>query len=361
MISISSPSLFGNEKKYVNDCLDRGELSWRGSYIARFEEEFARFCGVEYAVSCCNGTAALHLAMLALGIGVGDDVFLPALTYVATANAIRYVGANPVFCDVDRMTWTLEVQSVEEAIDHSRCPKAILPVHLYGVPCDMSRLDTLAEAYQLDVVEDAAEAHGSMVDTFRVGALGDIGVFSFFANKLLTTGEGGMLTTNNVELYHRARLFRGQGQTPGRQFYHEVVGYNYRMTNLQAALGLAQLETFDQHATAHEMVSDIYRRELRGKDFEFQRALKTSSYTPWLFTVLLPEGVERAIVMKKMLKAGVETRPIFEPMTDLPIYSGTTPSNCAEISRRGICLPTHGRMTINDAYRVVEVLIKAVR
>lgn len=362
-IQVSSPKLLGNERKYVLDALDRGELSWRGCYVQRFEEAFARFSQTEYGVACCNGTAALHLAFLALGVKPGDDVFLPALTYVATANAVRYVGANPVFCDVDRLTWTLDAQAVDEAIEKSARPTVILPVHLYGVPADMESLSMLAETEDVYLLEDAAEAHGATYEGRRVGSLGDIGVFSFFANKLLTTGEGGMLTTNDSEFNRRAQLYRGQGQSVGRQFYHEVVGYNYRMTNLQAAIGLAQLEQFDLHAEAHDKVSDIYRRELRGEEFEFQNASRASGYTPWLFTVLLPLNVNRDDVIRRMSRAGVETRPVFTPLTDLPMYAGSSGEfpNTQEISRRGISLPTHGCMTDVDVYRVVETLIKAVK
>jgi perosamine synthetase len=359
-ISISSPILLGKEMGYVLEAVEKVQLSWHGEFVGRFERDFARFCGVEFAATCCNGTAALHLALLALGIGPGDDVFLPALTYVATANAVHYVGANPVFCDVNRKTWCLDPNEVESAIRKSSRPACILPVHLYGVPAQMDVLVDLANHYDVKIVEDAAEAHGAIFGGNRTGSMGDIGVFSFFANKLLTTGEGGMLTTNDQELIERIRLYRGQGETPGRKFIHEVVGYNYRMTNLQAAVGVAQLETFERHLAAHSRVGRAYFNVLRDSEFELQDAPTGVTYTPWLFSVLLPEHVDRDDVIYKLDRVGVETRPVFPPTTTFSMYARDTPPHTLEIARRGISLPTHGDLTQRDINRVVSELKEAV-
>lgn len=360
MIHVSSPELLGNEKRYVNDCLDKGLLSWRGEYVSRFERAFADLCEVDYAVACSSGTAALHLAMLAMDVKPGDDVFMPALTYVATANAARYMGANPVFCDVDPRTWTLDPADVEAKIKASRNPAVILPVHLYGVPADMSPLSDLADKYGLMVLEDAAGSHGSFYDGSRTGSMGDIGIFSFFANKLLTTGEGGMVTTNDPTFAELCRLYRAQAQPEGKQFWHVAVGYNYRMTNLQAAIGLAQVENQHEHFARHQRVVDWYARTLKGSNLTLQEFPRCASPNQWLFTVLLPAGVNRDKVGCAMHKAGVETRPIFPPLTWMPPYEQETPLVTADLATRGISLPTHAGLTDDDLELVVSALDKAV-
>lgn len=360
-LSVSSVAMLGAERQYVDDALVRGELSWHGEYVRRFEDRFARYCAVPEAVSCCNGTAALHLALLAMGIGPGDVVYLPALSFVATANAVSYVGATPVFCDIDHSTWCLDPRDVEAQISQHQQPwrkrEAILPVHLYGMPADMVALRSIAETYGVSLIEDAAEAHGASVGGLCVGSLGDVAAFSFFANKMLTTGEGGMVTTSDASIAQRVRHLRGQCQTE-RRYYHDAVGYNYRLTNLSAAIGLAQVETAFLHEAKRNAVVLAYQRYL--SKFEQQRAPDGTEPAPWLYTMLLPHGVDREAVMASMDADGIETRPTFIPLTDLPPYRGQTPPVAADVGARGLSLPTHAAMDEEDVYRVVLSLLKAV-
>ena len=242
-ISIANPILNGNERKYIDECIDTGWISANGRFVKEFEEKFAAFCGVRYALACCNGTVTLHLALLALGIGEGDEVIMPTLTYIATANAVRYCGATPVFVDSEADTWNISPEEIEKHITPRT--KAIIPVHLYGLACNMDAILDIAKRHDLKVIEDAAEAHGAAWRNKLVGSMGDVGSFSFFGNKIITCGEGGMVTTNDPELYEKMKLLRAQGVDPNKRYWHTMVAYNYRMTNMQAAVGLAQLENVE--------------------------------------------------------------------------------------------------------------------
>lgn len=354
---ISQPTLSGNERTYVLDCLDTNQLSGLGPYVRRFEEFFAATCGTHHAVTCCNGTAALHLALLAFGIGPGDDVFIPALTYVATANAVKYVGANPVFCDVDPNTWCLDPRSVEFAIKQSLRPAAIIPVHLYGVPVDVRAFERLAGQYGLTLIFDAAEALGATYDGLPIGSFGHASTFSFYGNKIITAGEGGMVVVKNDAVAERLRLYRGQGQT--RRYFHEVIGYNYRMTNLQAAVGLAQLERLYEHLSHHRLVQSWYRQVLRG--VTFQEVTEGATSANWLCTVLLPRSVDRNATARYLEENNIETRPIFVPITDMPPYRQRTPSVTAELGARGISLPTHCSVFQDDTFYVARSLQGAIQ
>ncbi|EFG9803382.1 GDP-perosamine synthase RfbE/PerA, partial [Escherichia coli] len=240
---VYQPSLTGKEKEYVNECLDSTWISSKGNYIQKFENKFAEQNHVQYATTVSNGTVALHLALLALGISEGDEVIVPTLTYIASVNAIKYTGATPIFVDSDNETWQMSVSDIEQKITNKT--KAIMCVHLYGHPCDMEQIVELAKSRNLFVIEDCAEAFGSKYKGKYVGTFGDISTFSFFGNKTITTGEGGMVVTNDKTLYDRCLHFKGQGLAVHRQYWHDVIGYNYRMTNICAAIGLAQLEQAD--------------------------------------------------------------------------------------------------------------------
>ena len=247
-ISIANPVFRGNEKKYLNECIDTGWVSANGRFIEEFQNQFAAFCGSRYALACSNGTVTLHLALIALGIGPGDEVIMPTLTYIATANAVRMVGAKPVFADSDPDTWNVDPAAVERAITPRT--KAIIPVHLYGLSCDMTAIMDIADRHHIPVLEDAAEAHGAKWKGRMVGSMGAIGSFSFFGNKIITSGEGGMLVTDDEALYNTMKLYRSQGVDPSqKRYWHVVSGYNYRMTNLQAA-GVKLYRT-DLHGDIH--------------------------------------------------------------------------------------------------------------
>jgi len=242
-IPIYQPSLTGNEKKYVNECLDSTWISSKGRFLAEFEEKFAAFTDARYAASVCNGTVALHLALLVLGIGPGDEVIVPSLTYISSVNAITYTGAIPVFVDSLEDTWQMAPNDVRNKITIKT--RAIMAVHLYGHPCEMDALVAIARDSRLFLIEDCAEAFGAFYHNKHVGSFGDIATYSFFGNKTITCGEGGMVVTNDRALYDRSVHFKGQGLVNNREYWHDVIGYNYRMTNICAAIGLAQLEQAD--------------------------------------------------------------------------------------------------------------------
>src|ERR1700759_726677 len=242
-IPISRPYIGAREKQLVLEALDSGWVSSIGKYIDDFEAGFARYCGTEYAGAVSNGTTGLHLALAALELQPGDEVIIPDLTFVATANAVAYTGATPVLADIDPDTLCIDAASVKSLISDKT--RAIIPVHLYGHPADMDALTEIAHANALAIIEDAAEAHGAEYKGRRVGGLGKCGVFSFYGNKIITTGEGGMLTTNDADFHARAKRLRDHAMSPGRRYFHEKRGFNYRITNLQAALGVAQLERIE--------------------------------------------------------------------------------------------------------------------
>lgn len=362
-ISVAQPKLAGNERKYVLDCLDTNWISSNGKYIAAFEEAFAKFCGVKHAVAANNGTTALHLALVALGLQPGDEVIIPTVTYIATANAVRYCGATPVLADVCADTMNIDPADIERRITPKT--RGIIPVHLYGHPADMDALAAVAKRHGLWLLEDAAEAHGAEVGGRRVGALGECATFSFFGNKIVTTGEGGMVTTNDDELAKKLRLYRGQGVDPERRYWFPVVGYNYRMTNIQAAIGLAQMETIDAALAERQSLARLYDEALA----PLRNQLVLPSTRPgthhvfWMYTVFLREGDEarRDAVMKALDADGIETRPVFHPMHVLPPYREANVYPVADTwAQRGINLPTHQFLTPADIGRIAASLQRAL-
>jgi perosamine synthetase len=357
------PSFEGNERAYVLDCVDSSWISSAGPYITRFEEEFAQFCGVRHALTTNNGTTALHLALVALDLQPGDEVIIPTLTYIATANAVRYCNGVPVLCDIEPDTLTIDPSAIEALITPRT--KGIIAVHLYGHVAKMAEISAIAKRHSLWVIEDAAEAHGAMEGAKTAGSLGTIATFSFFGNKIMTTGEGGMITTDDDELAEKVRLFRSQGMDPKRRYWFPVVGYNYRMTNIQAALGLAQLEQADRLLGLRAELAaryDSLLAPLRSKlILPVQR--EGTRHVYWMYTVLLADGGadERDDVMRKLDEHGIETRPVFYPMHVMPPYFEDKVYPQADLwSSRGINLPTHAKLTIDDQKRVVAALAEAL-
>jgi|SRR4051812_4968738 perosamine synthetase len=363
-IPVSAPSLLGNEKRYVNECLDSTWISSIGTFIEEFERRFASYCGSEHAVSCCNGTVALHLALLGLGIGPGDEVIVPSLTYVASANAIRYCGAEPVFVDSDPRTWNLDPADLRRKVTPRT--RAVMAVHLYGKPAPMREILEIAREHGLQVVEDAAEAIGATYGGRPVGTLADVAAFSFFGNKVITCGEGGMVLAPDAALARKIRQLKGQGQDFERRYWFPVVGYNYRMTNIEAALGLAQLEKVDDYLAARDEIAAWYREELAGcPGLTLAAADPGERAVCWLFSVLLPchTGEERDAVMLRLRQAGVDSRPFFHPCHLLPPYLADRPADCpgAEwLSARGLSLPTWVGMTRQHVRRVAGALVEAL-
>jgi len=358
-IPVSAPELSGRERDYVLDCLDSTWISSKGAYIERFEEGFAELVGARHAVACNNGTAALHLALLALGIGRGDEVLVPTLTYVASANAVRYCGATPVFVDSQPDTWNIDPDDAARRI--TRRTRAIMPVHLFGNSADLHALGELAGRHGLAIVEDAAEAHGATFGGRPVGAIGDIGTFSFYGNKIITTGEGGMVVTNDEGLARRALLLRGQGQSFERTYWFEVVGFNYRMTNVAAAIGVAQLEDVATKLRRRAQIAARYRAGLADvPGLTFQAEAPPGSSVHWLVSVLLPveSAAERDAVAVALREEGIETRPFFYPLHSLPPYSAGAPDLpvAERLAARGLCLPTYGGLSDDDVDYVCQTM-----
>jgi perosamine synthetase len=333
----------------------------QGHYVDRFEKEFASFIGVNHAIAVSSGTSALHLAMIAMSVKPGDAVLIPALTYIATANAVTYMGGTPVCCDVDKLTWNLD--PVDVKAKYEKLSKAgvnvvgIIPVHLYGNPCDMSSLLEFARANSMWVVEDAAEAHGGMFDFGMLGSFGAVNAFSFYGNKIITTGEGGMVTTDDDVIANTVRLYRGQGQGKLR-YRHDVVGYNYRMTDLQAAIGCAQLSRINEFKSIRHRIWSDYASLLT----DFERQLRPIGSAHWLFSLLVPENCDRDGVMRYMSDRGIETRPVFPTIASQWPYAENSQMTIAhDIAARGISLPTHVNLEVGDTVFIASTFKSGVR
>lgn len=361
-ISIANPVFNGNEKKYLNECIDTGWVSANGRFVTEFENKFAEYCGSKYAISCSNGTVSLHLILLAMGIGEGDEVIMPTLTYIATANTVKYCGAKPVFVDSDEDTFNIDPKKIEEKITSKT--KAIMPVHLYGLPADMKPIMEIANKYNIPVIEDAAEAHGSEYNGQKVGTFGLAASFSFFGNKVITSGEGGMITTDDEELYKRMKLLKAQAVSPEKKYWHIDVGYNYRMTNMQAAIGLGQLENIDWHIQQRERVAKLYMKYLRDvQDYmKLQFTPSNCKQTYWMSNVILQDNVqkERDEVMREMEACNIEMRPVFYPMHIMPPYLDKSLSLpvAEKLGYRGISLPSHAMLTEEDIKYICDCLIR---
>lgn len=365
-IPVSAPMLVGNEKKYVLDCLETTWISSSGKYLERFEAAFAEFCGARHAIACCNGTVVLHLALLALGVEPGDEVIVPTLTYVATANAVTYCGAQPIFVDAEPVTWNLDPAQIKAKLTPRT--KGIIAVHLYGHPVEMDTLREIARQRSLFIIEDAAEAHGAEYKGRRVGALGEVGTFSFYGNKIITTGEGGMLVTDHDGLAAHLRQLKGQGMDPQRRYWFPTVGYNYRMTNVAAAMGLAQLEQIEWHMQRRREVAAWYGEELRDlEQITWQPEQEWARHAYWMFTVGLREAsaAQRDEVMRVLLEQGIETRPVFYPMHQLPIYQDAASADAFpvadQLARQGINLPTWAGLTREDVRYIGQCLREALQ
>jgi perosamine synthetase len=339
-IPIYTPDLSGNEKKYVNECLDTSWISSRGRFVGEFEERFAQRVGAQHAASVCNGTVALHLALVALGIGPGDEVIVPTLTYIASVNAIAYTGATPVFVDSLASTWQMDPDDVRRNI--SPRTRAIMAVHLYGQACDMQALSDIARQHRLFIVEDCAEAFGTQYQRQHVGTFGDISTFSFFGNKTITTGEGGMVVTNDKTLIERARHFKGQGLAPHREYWHDAIGYNYRMTNIEAAIGLAQLERADEFLRCKRALALQYARALADLPVMVHAEAPDTVHSYWMVSLLVERAEDREPLRAHLAADGIETRPLFYPVHTMPMYSRSFRKHVVaeDLAWRGINLPS---------------------
>jgi len=347
MIPVAEPNLNGNELKYVKDCIESGWISSIGEYVKKFEQEFSGYCGVKHGVAVANGTVALHLALEALGIKPGDEVIVPALTFIATANAVKYVGAKPVFIDSEPRTWNIDPERIKEKI--TKKTKAIMPVHLYGHPCDMGIINEIAEKHDLKVIEDAAEAHGAEYKGKKVGSLSDVSCFSFYGNKILTTGEGGMCLTNDEKIAEKIEQLKDHGMSKERRYYHPQLGYNYRLTNIQAAIGLAQLERIEQTIDTKRRNAKTYNsllKNVKGITLPVEEPWAKNVY--WMYSILVERGykLRRDELIGKLKKEGIDTRPFFIPLHKMPyLDEGLKFPIAEELGEKGINLPSSVKLT----------------
>ena len=339
-IPIYKPSISNKEKELVLDCLESSWISSKGRYISEFEEAFSSYLGVRSAVAVSNGTVALHLALLALNIKEGDEVLVPSLTYIASVNSISYTGATPIFVDSNMETWQMDPEDLESKITEKT--KAIMLVHLYGHPCDMDKVLKIASKYSLYVIEDSAEAIGSKFNDKYVGTLGDIGTFSFFGNKTITTGEGGMVVSNNDIIIKSIKKLKGQGLADKREYWHDIIGYNYRMTNICAAIGLAQLDRIESFLSRKYEIAQLYKRLLSETPIEIHKEVGNVYHSYWMVSILVNSSKIRKELREYLTKNGVETRPVFYPIHTMPIYSKYRNENpiAENIGSRGINLPS---------------------
>lgn len=363
-IPIYQPSLSGREKEYVIDCLDSTWISSKGKYISLFEDKFAAYIGTRHAASVCNGTVAIHLALVALGVGPGDEVIVPTLTYIASVNAIVYTGATPVFCDSLQSSWQMDPEDVEAKITAKT--KAVMAVHLYGHSCDMDSLVALCKKKGLFLIEDCAEAIGGLYKGKHVGTFGDISTFSFFGNKTITTGEGGMVVTQDETLFERSKHFKGQGLAKYREYWHDVIGYNYRMTNIAAAIGLAQLEQIETFVLQKKKIAEAYIKYLNLDKVDYHREGVNVYHSYWMFSILVKEAALREPLREYLKDNGIETRPLFYPVHTMPMYSSRYQKyNVAEdLGWRGINLPSFPQLEDNQikliAHLINDFLAKAI-
>jgi perosamine synthetase len=358
MIPVFAPWLSENARRYVLDCVDSGWISSLGEYVGRFEREFARFCEAGHGVATSNGTTALHLALATLGLGPGDEVLVPDLTFVATANAVRYTGATPVLVDVDPATWAIDPADLARRV--SPRTRAIVPVHLYGHPADMDPILDLARSHGLSVVEDAAEAHGARYKGRRVGSLGHLATFSFYGNKIVTTGEGGMVVTSDPTFAERAAFLRDHAMDPRRRYYHPEIGFNYRMTNIQAAIGCAQLEQIETILARRKAIAAAYEAGLAGlTGLSRPPVAPWAENVYWMYSVLVEPGFgpNREAVRAGLRERGVDSRPFFVPLHELPPYRQDAPFPVTTaLAAKGINLPSGTGLRPEEITQVCDAL-----
>lgn len=363
-INVAVPRFSGREKQYMNEAIDSTWISSRGPFIERFESAVADMAETAYAVVCNNGTTSLHLALVGLNVLAGDEVIMPALTYIATANCVRYCGGVPVLVDSDPRTFNIDPEKIEAAI--TARTKGIIVVHLYGQAADMAPILEIAERHGLWVLEDAAEAHGARYRGRAVGSFGACASFSFFGNKIITTGEGGAVTTNDSALAERMRLLRSQGMDPQRRYWHPEVGFNYRMTNPTAAIGVAQMERLGEALINRRNIARAYDERLSEMDDRIIRpyVAQDCEHSYWMYTIMIRDGgVERRDqIMAHLDGQGIETRPVFYPLNQMPPYFDadlSVPSATA-CAARGMNIPTHEHLTLDDIHRVCDALSLAL-
>jgi perosamine synthetase len=362
-IPVNTPILEGNELKYLTECITTGWISSEGPFISEFENKMAVYVQRKHGIAVCNGSAALDIAVKALHLGQGDEVIMPAFTIISPAQSIVSAGATPVLVETDMTTWNMDVTQIESKITSKT--KAILVVHIYGLPVDMDPVLDICKKYNLKLIEDAAEMHGQTYKGRPCGSFGDISIFSFYPNKHITTGEGGMIVCNDDETAERCRKLRNLAFEPGRRFVHQEIGWNYRMTNLQAALGLAQLERIDAHIIRKREVGRAYQDGLSGLS-GFQLPLAQTDYAEniyWVFGLVAESQELCEATCAKLSKAQIGTRPFFWCMHEQPVFqkmglfSNETYPNAEKIARNGFYVPSGLGLTNEEISIVIETLV----
>lgn len=359
-LPVCEPYLGGRETEYVLDCLNTNWISSTGQYLKKFEESFAGYCGAKHGIGTTSGTTALHLAVATAGLGPGDEIIMPTFTIAATVFSALYAGAIPVLVDCEPDTWNMRVDEVAAKVGPRT--RAIMPVHIYGHPCDMDPLGEIAERYNLWLLEDAAEAHGARYKDRRCGGFGDAACFSFYANKIVSTGEGGMVVTNDDDFAERSRSLKNLAFNRERRFLHDAVGFNYRMTNIQAAMGLAQLERVEEYVELRRHHATLYNQllgDVEGLRLPVERAWARNAY--WMYAVIVEDtfGCSRDELMRELAKRGVETRTFFIPMHEQPLFhrqglfQNESYPVASDIGRRGLYLPSSTGLTDEDVAYVV--------
>jgi len=364
-ISVLEPSMQGNELNYVSECIKTNWISSQGKFVTEFEKIFEDFHPKTNALSVSNGTVALHLAIIALGIEKGDEVIVPDLTFAASANAVIHAGAIPVFCEVDPETWCIDPKEAEKLIGPKT--KAIMPVHLYGNSCDMHELQSICNKNKIFMIEDSAEALGSERYGQKVGTFGDAATFSFFGNKTISTGEGGMILFRDSKIAEKARIIRDHGMSRDKRYWHDVIGYNYRLTNLQAAVGVAQMEKFKIILEKKLRISNFYDSFLDGTDGidKIPFKPKGSLHSNWLYGIILEEKINREKISSELLALGIETRPFFFPLHTMPPYIEYRKSvsllNSTCLSRQGLSLPTSTDLSEGELHSISQSVVQVLK
>ena len=358
-IPVCAPKIGEREIELVSDCIRSSWISYLSDYVVQFENKFAKYCDSEYGIATNSGTTALHLAVATLKIKKDDEVIIPTFTMIASPNSISYTGAKPVLVDSEKEYWNIDVNKIEEKITDKT--KGIMPVHTYGHPCDMDPIIKIAKKYGLYIIEDAAEAHGAEYKGKKAGSFGDLNCFSFYANKIMTMGEGGLITTNNKDLDERAKWLRahafGRG---GKHFFHEEMGFGYRLTGIQAAFGLAQLEKIEEFVKLRRDHAKLYNDLLCNieKAVALPPEANWAKNVYWMYSILVKNSTIRAKLMKFLEQKGIETRTFFYPVHQQPIYYTLNKANefpiADELAQRGMNLPSGNNLSDDDIHYVCD-------
>jgi perosamine synthetase len=377
MIPLCVPEIRGNEWKYIKECLDTNWVSSVGPFVDRFEQELAAYVGTRYAVATCNGTAALHIALLVAGVQPNDEVLVSTLTFISPANAVRYVGAWPVFIDAEPDYWQMDPQKVMDFLEQEchwnngelcnkttgRRVKAILPAHILGHPVDMDPILEVARRYNLVVIEDATESLGAKYKGRMVGHMGDVACFSFNGNKIITTGGGGMIVTDNENLARKAKYLTTQAKDNPVEYIHNEIGYNYRLTNIQAAMGCAQLEQLDDYIAAKRRIAATYTQAFRDvAGIHPMREAPWAFSVFWMYTARVDEvqyGIGSRVLLRSLGRAGIQVRPLWQPLHRSPVYAGSQAADCPvaeQLNREALSLPCSVGLSAADQQRVAEFI-----